>query len=294
MNMTFKYLRPKTLREACVLKDKHGKAAVFWAGGTDLLLEWREGVIEPEYCIDLSFISDLDYIKCGKEQIFIASLAKVASIQDDSPLKKMMPMLSEAASQLATPQIRNIATIGGNLCHATPSADLAVPLLALNAETKLVSVSGERWVVLKDFFLGVNKTVLKENELLVEIRVPIPPHQTAACFLKLGRTVVDIALVNSAVQITVDKGGTFTDVRIALGAVAPTPIRSKTAEQMLLGVNIAELNKNLVEEAGLMAASEAKPITDVRASAEYRREISKVLVRRAIEDVIQKLEGRME
>jgi len=167
-----------------------------------------------------------------------------------------------------------------------------VPLLVLGAEAKLLSVSGERWVGLEEFFRGVNKTALQEDEILVEIRVPVPPPVTGSSFLKVGRTIVDIALVNAAVRITVDDNGIFSDVRIALGAVAPTPMRSKSAEDLLFGASMAKLDNTLLEKAGRKAAEETKPITDIRASAEYRRKISEVLVRRGIENVIQKLGGR--
>jgi carbon-monoxide dehydrogenase medium subunit len=275
--------------EACILKAKYGMNAVFWAGGTDLLLEWRDGIVDLEYCIDLSYLFDLNYIRDNKNQVCIGSLTRVASIEESSVVNKVMPVLSEAASRMASPQIRNIATVGGNLCHAAPSADLAVPLLALGAEVKLLGPSGERRIALEDFFLGVNETALKEDELLMEIRVPIPPPETAASFLKVGRTVVDIAIVNAAVGMTIEDGGTVTHVRVAVGAVSPTPMRSKVAEEQLIGAKIADLNRALLEDVSRKAAAETKPITDIRASAEYRRKICETLVRRALENVIEKL-----
>jgi carbon-monoxide dehydrogenase medium subunit len=291
-NSTFEYLRPTTPIEACRQKARHGKGAVFWAGGTDLISEWQDGNVALEYCIDLSFISNLDYIRCNKKEICIGSLTKVASIEGCSDIDGRIPVLSEAASKLGTPQVRNVATIGGNLCHGSPSADLAVPLLVLGAEAKLLSVSGERWVGLEEFFRGVNEAALQEDELLVEIRVSVPPPVTGFSFLKMGRTIVDIALVNAAVRMTLEDNGIFSDVRIALGAVAPTPMRSKSAEDVFFGASIAKLDNALLEKAGRKAAEETKPITDIRASAEYRRKISEVLVRRGIENVIQKLRGR--
>lgn len=292
MSKIFSYLRPTTSLDACRLKAKYREAAAFWAGGTDLLLQWRDGIVKFDHCIDLSFIPDLDYIKCSRELIHIGALTKVASIETSSPINELVGILRQAASSIAAPQIRNVATIGGNLCNAAPSADLAVPLLALGAEVKLLSVSGERIVALEDFFLGVNKTAMEERELLTEVTFPVPPPATSASFLKVGRTSVDIALVNVALQLTVNKASALTDVRIALGAVAPVPIRAQLAEELLLGINIADLNEDLIEKVSSKAAGETKPITDIRASAAYRREISKVLVRRAIEDALQKLKGR--
>jgi CO/xanthine dehydrogenase FAD-binding subunit len=287
-----KYLRPATPMEACAMKAKHGKMARFWAGGTDLLLQWREGMVDLEYCIDLSFLSALDYIKHSGDHICIGALTKIASIEESNVVKNLLPALSQAASQMATPQIRNIATMGGNLCNASPSADLAMPLLAFGGEARLLSVSGGRCIALEDFFLGVNETALKENELLAEIKVPISPLHIAATFLKFGRTAVDIALVNTSVSIALDNKGTCSEAGIVLGAVAPVPMRAKGAERLLIGASIAQLNKDYVEEVSIKAASETKPITDWRASAEFRQEISKILVSRAMEDVVQKLGGR--
>jgi carbon-monoxide dehydrogenase medium subunit len=292
MNNSFEYLRPTTPVEACNLKAKYGKRARFWAGGTDLLLEWQDEIVDLDYAIDLTFVSDLDYIRCNSDELCIGSLTKVSALQGSADIMSRTSALSEAANQMATPQIRNIATIGGNLCHAAPSADLAVPLLVLGAEAKLLSASGERWVAMDEFFRGLNQTVLSENELLAEIKVHESPSDTASSFLKVGRTIVDIALVNAAVRITMDEKGTFSDVRIAIGAVASTPIRSKAAEELLLDENIANVGQALLQEVSHQAAEQTKPITDVRASAEYRREISRVLVKRAIENIIQQLERR--
>ncbi|MCF8090636.1 MAG: FAD binding domain-containing protein, partial [Desulfotignum sp.] len=192
-----------------------------------------------------------------------------------------------------TPQIRNTATIGGNICRAAPSADMAPPLLVLDAEMKFVSASGERWVAMDAFFLDLNQTALEENELLAEIKVPIPPVETASCFLKIGRTVIDIAIVNMAARMTMDDRGILTDVRIAFGAVAPTPLRIKAAEEILLGTDVSTIDDTLVGKVSNKVGDEIKPITDVRGTAEYRREISRVLTKRAIENIIQTLQGRL-
>jgi carbon-monoxide dehydrogenase medium subunit len=171
-------------------------------------------------------------------------------------------------------------------------------LLALGAELKLLSVAGERWVALKDFYLGDwiqndilqgrKPTVLKENELLAEIRIQVPASETQFAFSKLRRTAVDIAIVNVAVGITLDGDGIVSGAKIALGSVAPTPMRSRDAENMLLGVNISEIDGVMLEKTGRTAAEETRPITDIRGSAEYRRIISEVMVRQGIGKVMQK------
>ncbi len=296
MNMknTFEYLRPLSAAEACQLKDKHGKQSRFWAGGTDLLLQWQDKIVNFDYCIDLSFIPDLDYIRKDKGAISIGSLTKVGSIEASFKLDHSFSIIQKAAGELATPQIRNTATIGGNLCHAAPSADLATPLLVLGADARLLSASGERWVAMDEFFHHVNQTELEENELLAEIKVPIPSAETASCFLKIGRTVIDIAIVNMAAKMTMNEKGVLSDVRIALGAVAPTPLRIKTAEKMLLGADIFRIKAGLINKVSNQVAKEIKPITDVRATKEYRREISKVLTKRTLESTIQDLQRRVK
>jgi len=248
---------------------------------------------------DMSFIPDFNDIRCDRENICIGSLTRVATLEESTDITHLIPVLSEAANQLGSPQIRNMATIGGNLCNASPCADLAVSLLALGAELKLLSVAGERWIALEDFYGGEviqedtfqagKPTVLKENELLGEIRIPVPSSKTQYSFFKLRRTAVDIAIVNVAVKITVDGDGIVSDARIALGSVAPTPMRVRSAENMLLGVNISQIDSVKLKRASRHAAEETRPITDIRGSAEYRRIISEVLVRQGIEKVMQKL-----
>ncbi len=294
MEKTFKYLRPMTTAEACGLKANYGKKARFWAGGTDLLLQWQEEIVSLDYCIDLTFIPELDCIREDPDAVSIGPLTKVASIETSSAFESSLAIIRKAAGELATPQIRNTATVGGNLCHAAPSADLATPLIVLGAKIKVMSTSGERWVKMDEFFLHVNQTTLEENELLAEIKVSIPPAETASCFLKVGRTVIDIAIVNMAASITMDAKGILTDVSIAFGAVAPTPLRIKSAEDMLLGADVSRIEDALIGEVGNKVADEVKPITDVRGTAEYRREISRVLTKRALESIIQVLQGRLK
>jgi len=294
MKKTFEYLRPLTIIEACELKFKYGERAKYWAGGTDLLLQWQDEIVSLDYCIDISFIPDLDYIRKDSDAVSIGALTKVASIEASAELNHSLSIIRQAAGELAAPQIRNTATIGGNICRAAPSADLAPPLLVLGADMRLLNDSGERWVAMDEFFLNLNHTALEENELLAEIKVPIPPAETASCFLKVGRTVIDIAIVNMSARMTMDNKGILTDVRIALGAVAPTPLRIKTAEAMLLGADACRIENALIGEVSNKVAREIKPITDVRGTAEYRREISRVLTKRAIENIIQVLQGRLK
>jgi carbon-monoxide dehydrogenase medium subunit len=288
MARSFKYLRPSSPQEACELKSKYGQEAVFWAGGTDLLLEWRQGAASFEYCIDLSYLSDLRYIRQDKGQTTIGALSTIASLETHSWFGTGS-VLSKVAHHFATPQIRNIATLGGNLCHAVPSADYAVLLIALDAEVRSLAISGGRTLPLKAFFKDVKQTVLDKDELLVEILIPPPLQRSTCTFQRVGRAAVDIALVNVAVCLTIDEQNRITQARIALGAVAPTPIQSETAEELLIGNRIFEIRDELLMQVGERAAADTRPISDVRTSAAYRREASKVLVKRALVEALGQL-----
>ncbi|MBW2690856.1 MAG: xanthine dehydrogenase family protein subunit M [Deltaproteobacteria bacterium] len=291
MDNKFKYLRPKSPKEACELKTKHGPKAKYLAGGTDLLLALQGGGAAFNCFIDLTFLSGLNFIENSEGILRIGTLTTLADIENASPENSLLACLSAGAKQMCTPQTRNYATVGGNLCNASPAADMSVIFVALNAEVRVLGLSGERDVPVEDFFTGVNQTALNENEMLTEIRVPVPEMKTCAAFGRSGRTGVDIAQVNTAVSLSVDAEGVVAEARIAMGAVAPVPIRSRSAEKLLLGMDISEIDQTLLEKVSKQAASDAKPITDIRASAAYRKEITKVLVRRSLEEAIQEFAG---
>jgi carbon-monoxide dehydrogenase medium subunit len=292
MAQSFRYLRPESPREACELKAKYGHEAVFWAGGTDLLLEWRRGAVSFEYCIDLSYLNPLRGIQQDGQQTTIGALVTIASLETYRGFENGRSVLREVARHFATPQIRNIATLGGNLCHAVPSADYAVPLIALDAEVKILAMTGERTLPLKGFFRDVKQTALENDELLVEIILPHPPHRSACTFQKVTRSAVDIALVNAAVCLRIDEQERISQARVALGAVAPVPFRSEAAEELLTGNLIFEIGDELLEQAGERAAADTRPISDVRTSRAYRRHTSKVLVKRALVEALGKLKER--
>jgi carbon-monoxide dehydrogenase medium subunit len=289
MSRSFQHLRPCSAQEACELKAKYGPTARFWAGGTDLLLEWRRGAIELDYCIDLSALRDLRTIQFQEGGVRIGALVTIASIHAERGFDRDFAVLRAAASQFATPQIRNTATLGGNLCHAVPSADFAPPLIALDAELTLLGLDGERSMPLEAFFQGVKRTALRPDEMLLEIRIPKPPPRAACAFERVTRSSVDIALVNAAVRITIDPAGAIQEARVVLGAVAPVPLRAKRAEGVLMGNSVSELGQELQAQVGRLAAAETHPITDVRTTAAYRRYVSEILVRRALHRALRRL-----
>lgn len=279
------YFRPTTVDDAVSQLAKYGARSV--AGGTDLLVLTP---LQVEYVVDITRLP-LNYIKTGPNGIKIGSLTTFHDVES-SPLLKKGPytMLVEAAHAIGHANSRNVSTVGGNLCNAVPSADFPPALIALGAIAKIISSDGTRVVPVDEFFVGVRKTVLKSNELLTEIQVPRQPNCTGTAFLKIGRTNEDIALVNAATCVTSRRGMYCEDVRIALGAVAPTPIRAKKAETLLKN---KKLEDRVITEAAELAAQETKPISDHRASATYRREMSKVLVRRALRKSIEELRKEM-
>ena len=291
MRAIFKYIRPLTSGEACQLKTRYKGTARCLAGGSDLLLQWRRGEAVFDYCIDLTFISDLKYYECTNKDLRIGALTTLADLENAEALNSYMACIKAAVKQMCTPQLRTLATVGGNLCNASPAADLAVLFLAMGAEVKILGSSSERQIPLEVFFIGVNKTKLGDDEILTDVRIPLPTQKTGVSFSRVGRTVVDIAQVNAAVCITVGSDGVVGDAKIVLGAVAPTPIRSKAAEKILLGLKTTAIGDDVIERAAVTAAADGKPISDIRASAEYRSYISKVLVRRSIEDSIRSING---
>jgi len=281
----FDYLAPKTIDEALSLLSQHKEKARLIAGGTDLIpqLKRREGKA-PQYLIDLKDIPDLDYINFDADNgLSLGALATIKAVASSPVIRDRFGVLCQAAESMASPQVRNRGTIAGNICNAVPSADTAPALLTLEAKLKLVSQRGERIVAIEDFFTGPNQTVI-DGEILKEIQVPTPPPKSQGVYLKLSpRRAMDLAMVGVAVLVVPDNGK-CKDIRIALGAVAPTPLRAKKAEAVLKG---QAFDENLIEKAAQAAAGEAKPIDDHRASAEYRREMVEVLVKRAIEQAVR-------
>jgi len=281
----FDHLAPKTVEEACLLLSKYkGKAKVI-AGGTDLLPAMRNREVTPAYIINVRSIPNLDYIRyTDAEGLKIGALATLYDIESSPIIREKFPMVADAASKIGTPQVRNMGTIGGNLCNAAPSADIAPPLIGLEAKTKINGPNGERVIALEEFFIGPGENALQADEILTEIQIPNPPPHTRGVYLKLpARTMVDLAVVGVAVVVTLDdKERSIVDAKIVLGAVAPTPVRARQAEDI---IKSKAISRELIEKAAEAAAGEAKPISDLRGSASYRKEMVNTLTKRAIRQV---------
>jgi CO/xanthine dehydrogenase FAD-binding subunit len=278
----FDLLRPRTMAEALAMLAEDGAMPV--AGGTNVLVELRAGKHQPQVLVDVARLPGLRSIQREDGHLVIGGGTTISDLLYDPLIARHAPALREAASVFANPLIRNRATVGGNLADASPAADTAPPLLALDAEVELASQSGTRRVPLVDFLVGVRKTLRRHDELLIAVRFPVPPAGSANHFQKVGLRKADaISVLSAAVAVTCDAAGRCTAARIALGALAPRPLRATAAETRLIGET---LTPAVITTAARLAGEAARPIDDIRSSADYRRQVTEVIVRRLLEKVL--------
>lgn len=275
------YFEPKTVSEALSLLAKYGDQGKVIAGGTDVLVDMKYKE-EPGCLINIKRIPGMDRIRENGGSLGIGPLVTIRGIETSKVVRERLPVLWESCHQFASLQIRNTATIGGNICRASPSGETLAPLLVLEAKAKLAFSDGEKIEGFNSLFLGPGRTTLGSKGLLTEIEIPYPSQASRGVYLKHAvRGAMDIAMVGVAVLVTPDAmHSKLNDVRIGLAAVAPTPIRAQKAEALLRG---QPLTAALVKEAAAMAASESSPISDQRSSAEYRGWIVEALTRQGLE-----------
>jgi len=283
----FELLTPRSLAEAVEMLAARPEALPL-SGGTSLLVDCRGGRVAPSCLLDLSRVEELRGIERSDDALTIGAATTIAEISSDPSIAEHAGILREAATAFANPLVRNRATIGGNLAYASPAADCAPPLLALGAEVELGSARETRAVPLHAFFLGVRSTVREPTELLTAIRVPLSPDGARAGYRKLGLRKADAISVVSAAVWAKFTGRTCDAARIALGAVAPVPLRATSAEAALTD---DEMTDEAIREAARLAAATVRPIDDVRASAAYRRRVVEVLVRRLLRSLAASREG---
>jgi CO/xanthine dehydrogenase FAD-binding subunit len=278
----FEYFAPKTLTEALDLLTQTGEGVKVMAGGTDVVIKMKNGLLKPRAVISLMDIEGLDRVHYQpKKGLTIGATALLADVATHPDVLKRFPALAAAAKETANVQIRNMGTVGGNLCNAAPSADNAPALVAMKAETLLAGPKGERRLPLDQFFTGPGQTAMEPGEIMTAIQVAPPPPFSGTSYQHVSaRGQVDISAVCVGVMACFE-GDTCKEVRLCLGAVAPIPLRAFKTEKMLQGQKWTEA---LIKKAGDQAAKEAKPISDVRASAAYRKEMVAVLTRRALEE----------
>ena len=281
---SFEYFEPGTVEEGVQLLRRYGTKAKAFAAGVDLVPRMRKRQIQPEYIVALHRMENLNKIKENAEGLSIGSLVSLRSIEISPLVKKNYFVLHEAIHSIASIQVKTQGTAAGNLCVATPASDVAPALLVLDGKLSITGLSGKKVIAMEDFYTGVGQTVLEAGDILTEILLPQPSAGTGGAFMKLIRTAADIAKVNAAATLTIS-GDTCREVRIAMGAVAPTVIRAKKAEEMLRG---QKLDRNAIDNAARAAAEEARPITDLRSTAEYRKETISVLVKHVLEKALER------
>jgi carbon-monoxide dehydrogenase medium subunit len=278
--MRFELLQPRGLSEALEAKRDYGERAKVLAGGTDLMVLLKERKLKTEAVNSLRHLRELNFIREQPQGVTLGSLVTHTDVSTSEIVGRRFPDLAEACSQIGATQIQNLGTVGGNLCNASPAADTAPPLLLLDAVLTLASTRGERRIPIHDFFLGPRQTVLKTDELLKEIFIPKISGRRGATYLKLGRRqAMEIAIVGLGMAIHLNGSDQIiSECRIAMGSVAPTVLRARSAEEVLRD---REITSELVDEMAAVAADAARPISDVRASAEYRMDMIRVLCRQA-------------
>lgn len=279
------YYQPETVEEAVSLLARCGKDAMLLAGGTVLINQMRSRAVAPRHVINISRVAGLDQVRVTEDgDLSIGALATLAAVAKADPVRRGWPLLRETILEIGLVQLRNMGTVVGNICRPAPSADSAVALLVLGANVVMSGAKGSREIPMSEFLAGPRRTMMAASEMVTEIRVPPLPAGVGTAFLKLA-----MPKVNTAV-LMVDQKGTCSVVRITLGGVAPTPIRVPKAEAVLQGKSPSDA---LMDEAGATAAGETSPGSDPRASSDYRREMSRVLVRRAVRIAWDRAQGKI-
>jgi carbon-monoxide dehydrogenase medium subunit len=275
---SFEYFAPQTIRETIALLNKYKDEAKILAGGHSLIPLMKLRLASPKYILDINRIPGLSYIKESGKDIRIGALTRYYEIESSGLLKKYYPIFPETAQMIGDVQVRNMGTLGGNVVHADPANDFPVTMVAVGAEFVVRGPRGQRTIKANEFFLDVFTTKLKFNEVLTEIRVPLPPPRSGGSFQKFERKAGDFAIVTSAVQISLDNQGRCKNVGIGLGAAGPTVIKAVEAEKVFVG---HRPEAELVERAADRCSDVSHPTSDIRGSAEYKKEMVKVFFKRA-------------
>jgi len=288
--MSFAFHRPSSLAEAVALAGKHGAAARFLAGGTDLVIQIHRKRLAPEHLIDLTGLASLAGIAEEADGFVLGALTTHKTIERHRAFQGELSALTEAARVIGGHQIRNVGTVGGNIANASPAADLVPVLLVLDAEVALTGAAGVRRLALEQFLTGPNRTDRRLDEVLTEVRFRKLPPRSATAFIKAGRRrAMEISVVCVAARLSLDAERRCRDVRLAFGAAAPKALRPETAERLLEGRPAAAAS---FREAGRLAAEASAPISDVRATDRYRRLLVAALVERALQACVSRIEGK--
>jgi len=284
------YFAPQKIEEALKNLSKYGKEIKVIAGGTDLLVQYYDRLYEINGWLDLKNIKELKEIKIYQNQMEIGAMVTHAQLENSEDIKKYFPVLGKAAADIGSPQIRNRGTVGGNIVNASPAGDLLAPLMAYDAQFKLQSNQRETIVPAEEFFIGPKKTILRPEQLLVQIILPLPKKKTYGCWIKIGkRKALIIATITLALVVKMTEDNKIIkDVRTCLGSVAPTPIEIKEIKKKMVEKNFNQLD---FAELGQIVEDKISPIDDIRGTREYRKDVAKEIMINALKGIILQLEG---
>lgn len=282
---SFEYLRPATVPEAIAMLQQHGDEAKILSGGQSLIPLMKLRLARPGFLIDINRIAGLSYVKEENGYLKIGGLTREAELEASPLVRSKYPIILDTAHVIADPQVRNMATVGGNLAHGDPANDHPATMVALGAEVVAAGPNGERVISIDSFFVTLFTTALQHDEILTEIRIPIPPPRSGGAYFKLERKVGDFATAAVAAQVTLDDHGNFQKVGIGLTNVGPTPVKASKAEEFLHGKKPDAANIN---QAGQLAADESTPSPDLRGPVEYKKGLIKELTKRALSRAVER------
>ena len=282
---SFEYFRPKTIPEAIAFLQQYGDDAKILSGGQSLIPMMKLRLARPSYLVDINRIEGLSHIKEESGFLKIGGLTREAELEASPVVRAKYPIIIDTAHVIADPQVRNLATVGGNLAHGDPANDHPATMLALGAQIVATGSKGERVIPIEDFFLSLFSTALQHDEILTEIRIPIPPPRSGGAYFKLERKVGDFATAAVAAQLTLDGNSTCQRVRIGLTNVGPTPIKARRAEDFLRG---NKLDGSTIAQAAQLAADESEPSADLRGPVEYKKSLVKELTKRALTRAVER------
>jgi len=284
----FEYLAPKTLPEAISYLQQYGEAAKILSGGHSLIPMLKLRLASPAYIVDINEIQGMEYIEEGGGYLKIGALTRECALEESKLIQSNYPIIFETAKMIADPQVRNLATVGGNLAHGDPANDHPATMLALRAQVVATGPNGKRTIPIDDFFVSLFETALQQHEILTEIQIPIPPKGSGGAYLKLERKVGDFATAGVAAQVNLDKKGVCQGAGIGLTNAGAVPIRAKQAEDSLKGQKPSE---KLIEQAAQLAQNEAEPFADLRGPVEYKKAMFKELTKRALRLAFDRAKG---
>lgn len=278
------FFAPRKIEEALEILSKYGKEIKVIAGGTDLLIQYYDRLYEVNGWLDLKNIKELKDIRINKNKIEIGAMVSHAQLEKSEDIKEYFPVLNQAAADIGSPQIRNRGTVGGNIVNASPAGDLLAPLMAYDAQFRLLSIQGEKIVPAEEFFIGPKKTILEPAQLLTQIILPLPSERTYGCWIKIGkRKALIIATITLALVVEMaEDNKTVKDVRTCLGSVAPTPIEIEEIREKMIGKKFSELDFN---QLGQIVEDKISPIDDIRGTREYRKDVAKNIMINALKEI---------